>query len=634
MDTKAKSLPKKRELQIQKLDEDTSLPIEGASLKLVEDATDTVIEEWVSDTTIKTIEVELNKTYRLVEVQPASGYEKSKDIIIQPDKDIVIENGNIQTTQPNQVYVGFRYDSVRYVTDGFNPQVVYCINKNLKNPDATLDLVNFDINNKTYPQYLHYSLKGIDDILLNTHQSKSVDKNGLANVLLAGYPNDMFGYKDTYSMTNSSAYSNTQNLIYAILEGSEKEQATTGLPGQEYVNEANYYNNLLSVYRNKPIENADAFVDIYAWIQGTGTPETNDPDKKNYQMLAGITNFYTTYTTKVESKSKKAPTTSVSVEKVWDDTIQVDHTHDEVSVQLYENGIASGNPVVLNASNGWKHTWDNLLQSSIWTVDEVQVKDGYVKKVDNQQNNFTITNTQIVGLLEITKEDADTKQVLQGAIFEVFDEHAQSMGTITTDVNGKGTMQLPYGKYQMKEIQAPTGYQLSNDVYDVEIDQQGKQVYLTIMNKKEHQDDEKPVVDNESDDETMDDNQNNINNVLDSENFGDEHMTNESTDKDYQEQIESNKGQQNIGMDDTTTSNDFVTNQGATQFNTEQQLQNNKEEGLSQDKTKNKAKENTVEKEVVQTSDTTKIYVWWIFLACSMLIVTCSYKYKLNKNKR
>ena len=624
MDTKAKALPKKGELQIQKLDEDTSLPIEGASLKLVEDTTNTVVEEWVSDTSIKTIEVELNKTYRLVEEQPAKGYEKSEDVVIQPDKDIIIDINGVQNNVPTKIYKGLRNNSIRYVTDGTDFQVVYCLNHDFYNPNNADFLNTFNIDDPQYPHYLHYSLRGMSDDMLYEYQKVKFNKNGMANLLLAAYPNNIDGLQEKYSLTNDAAYAKTQSLIDNILAGNLNDQTV----GNYAPEQSKYYNELLDIYKNPSIPDAEAYIDLYAWIPKTGTPPKVDPDNDRYQMLAGITNFYAKYNTKVVSKSKKAPTISVSVEKVWDDTIQADHTHDEVNVQLYENGVASGNPVVLNASNGWKHTWDNLLQSSTWTVDEVQVKDGYVKKVDSQQNNYTITNTQIVGSLEIIKEDADTKHVLQGAIFEVFDEQGKSLGTITTDTQGKAQMQLAYGKYKVKEIHAPSGYQLTNKVYDFTIRQQSEKVQLTITNKKETIEEDKPVTDIESDNnDTNDENEvskdestpnNNQDEIL---NENESLYENESNDKDDDVVIEENE-----------SSNDNVLREEETK--NEQQEQSNREENTSKNNEIKKEEKQEKEKETVQTSDTTKIYIWWLILTCSMLIVTCGCKYNLNKNKR
>ena len=63
-----------------------------------------------------------------------------------------------------------------------------------------------------------------------------------------------------------------------------------------------------------------------------------------------------------------------------------------VTVQLYKNGAAFGNTVTLNAGNGWTHKWTGLDKTATWTVDEVNVPDGYKKDVTHNGNEWTVTN--------------------------------------------------------------------------------------------------------------------------------------------------------------------------------------------------------------------------------------------------
>lgn len=88
-------------------------------------------------------------------------------------------------------------------------------------------------------------------------------------------------------------------------------------------------------------------------------------------------------------------TTNVAVGKVWQDNENQDGIRpDSVTVQLYCNGTAYGNPVVLNQDNSWWYRWDNLSADAAWTVDEVNVADGYTKSITkNAVNAWVIVNT-------------------------------------------------------------------------------------------------------------------------------------------------------------------------------------------------------------------------------------------------
>lgn len=80
------------------------------------------------------------------------------------------------------------------------------------------------------------------------------------------------------------------------------------------------------------------------------------------------------------------------------------------------------------------------------------------------------------GTVNLQKIDATTNKnkprgeaTLKGAIYEIYDSDNNPVGQITTDENGQGKIILDYGKYTLKEIKAPKGYNLSDEVYEFEI---------------------------------------------------------------------------------------------------------------------------------------------------------------------
>ncbi len=110
--------------------------------------------------------------------------------------------------------------------------------------------------------------------------------------------------------------------------------------------------------------------------------------------------------TEVETKVN---TTNVAVGKVWQDNENRDGIRPEsVTVQLYCNGTAYGSPVVLNQENSWWYRWENLDASAAWTVDEVNVADGYTKSITkNAVNAWVIVNTHTPGT-QAVDTSADT----------------------------------------------------------------------------------------------------------------------------------------------------------------------------------------------------------------------------------
>jgi len=79
-----------------------------------------------------------------------------------------------------------------------------------------------------------------------------------------------------------------------------------------------------------------------------------------------------------------------------------------VQVQLYKDGTAYGSPTTLSAANSWTRIWNDLTKGHAWTVDELNVSEGYTKVVSGDAvNGFTITNTK--GILPETTDVLVTK---------------------------------------------------------------------------------------------------------------------------------------------------------------------------------------------------------------------------------
>lgn len=98
---------------------------------------------------------------------------------------------------------------------------------------------------------------------------------------------------------------------------------------------------------------------------------------------------------------------------------------------------------------------------------EQNARAGYIVSYD--QHNFKIDATSVSGTLTvenektsvlISKENTDGES-LSGAVFDVYDEAGEKVGTYTTDENGSIEIKgIAPGKYSMVETSAPFGYAL------------------------------------------------------------------------------------------------------------------------------------------------------------------------------
>ena len=85
--------------------------------------------------------------------------------------------------------------------------------------------------------------------------------------------------------------------------------------------------------------------------------------------------------------------TQISVQKLWADEGFESERPESITAGLYRNGTLCATQR-LSGANGWKYTWTQLSKSFSWTVDEVEVPDGYYCLVESENGSYTITNTR------------------------------------------------------------------------------------------------------------------------------------------------------------------------------------------------------------------------------------------------
>ena len=82
--------------------------------------------------------------------------------------------------------------------------------------------------------------------------------------------------------------------------------------------------------------------------------------------------------------------TTVTVTKVWNDDGQ--NRPESVKINLKnEDGIYD--TITLTAAGNWEYEWENLPRNKTWSVEEVNVPEGYTVTYKNDGNDFTVTNT-------------------------------------------------------------------------------------------------------------------------------------------------------------------------------------------------------------------------------------------------
>ena len=209
--------------------------------------------------------------------------------------------------------------------------------------------------------------------------------------------------------------------------------------------------------------------------------------------------------------------TSVTAQKIWADSKDVQ----EVTVALYRNGVAMGSEyqVVLDRSNNWTHTWEDLPlyadgAAANYSLREVKIgeinydpsadTDGYAgwlvtydsliyfkngtqvsgpvwvdeRGVTQYADNarLVVRNEAYRGQLVFLKVDGNGNP-LAGATFRLYADEARTkiLAEATSDERGRVIFQnlMPDTYYVIKESGTPDGYLDDDSVYKVRMSPQG-----------------------------------------------------------------------------------------------------------------------------------------------------------------
>lgn len=104
---------------------------------------------------------------------------------------------------------------------------------------------------------------------------------------------------------------------------------------------------------------------------------------------------------------------------------------------------------------------------------------------DKQVLEFEYVNIPISAQVIIKKIDKDTKEALAGAKFKVEKDGELYAEVISNDQGNAYLNEAPYGTYVITEIEAPNGYIISSEPYEIEVTQNAKVYTVILENKKE-----------------------------------------------------------------------------------------------------------------------------------------------------
>ncbi len=256
-----------------------------------------------------------------------------------------------------------------YIDDNSQTIVGYCFNIKKQYPSMYGDRYT-KYTNVTAEQMKENSSSTLEDAVLY---------DSVMKVLYNGYPNNGSSIQQKYQLTDDQFRGITQLVIWKF---------TDSYTGYSFSSDnlENAYNELSNVSQLTYPSNFK--LNLYL---------STNPYVQNLMAAEMLPENQTEYT-------------SVSVNKVWDDANNQDgQRSSEVTVQLLANGVeVSGQQLVLSDANGWNGTFENLDKYDSdnvlidYTVKEVTDLSGYQSVVSGSDNNYTITNTHVPEVINLS----------------------------------------------------------------------------------------------------------------------------------------------------------------------------------------------------------------------------------------
>lgn len=331
----------------------------------------------------------------------------------------------------------------------------------------------YEENGNQYPAYcLNKDLKGVGETLLTyetTVQEKITDV-GLWRVIINGYP-----YKSLEELGVASydeAYTATKQAIYCYIYNRTTEKYTgVGEAGQRVVNAMN--------------------------IILTNAGQTTENPGENQIIVEQSEKW------QIDSKNKKYISKEYQIKSntnISQYSIQLEGAPEDTIITDLENNVKQ----TFNSKEKFKILIPilNLQKSGNFKINiktQMETKPiFYGKAPSSELQDYALTafryediDTEIMQeynkndtKIIVEKEDEETHEKIKGAVFEILNENQELITIEATNENGIIELKsiLP-GTYYIKEIEAPEGYEINQQVVKIEI-KLNEQKEVLIGNKK------------------------------------------------------------------------------------------------------------------------------------------------------
>ena len=175
----------------------------------------------------------------------------------------------------------------------------------------------------------------------------------------------------------------------------------------------------------------------------------------------------------------KAPLEGVEFELTYSDGSYVDAEGGTMSSKGLYTTDANGQ-IILSGLTGTIVVTETKTIEGYTIHEETRTQTVVINPNDTQE--LTFYNDPVGGVEIIKVDEADKRERLANATFEIRRMDDVLVDTVTTDRNGRAFLPLEDGAYYAEEIEAPEGYKLDDTPYYFEV-VEGKTSQLTITNQ-------------------------------------------------------------------------------------------------------------------------------------------------------
>lgn len=440
----------KYDVRIRKIDSDTGNPVSGAVLNIVNsnnEVVDTITttNDYVSVDTTKLSE----GTYKVVEVSAPSGYFVSSE-----EKEFTLDKSHTSITvdfedEKNEVIIDKKDEENNFVSG------------------AVLRLIRVSDG------------KVIDE-WTSTNEGHSV------------YSLSKGEYK-VIEVTPPSGYSlNTSEVTFEVT-GKETEAKTVPFynsDNQVIINKVDEEGNPLSGAKLRVTNSNGDLIEEFTTTKEAHTLNKLSNGTYYVEEIEAPSGYQ--LNTERESFTVDENTTSIQVTMENKKTVmylgKVDNYNEYIAGAKLRLSDSNGKEIETFISSNMPYKIEGLAYGK-YKLEELEAPDGYIKSdkvidIDFNENNnsstYKITNNK--GSLTILKIDSETKEAVSGATLEIRKGN-EVVKTITTTNTPTEINDIGEGTYKVVEINTPLGYIKSNKEYEVTIDSNNPNAYVTIENK-------------------------------------------------------------------------------------------------------------------------------------------------------